>query len=315
MKIACIGNATFDMTVSGNKFIKEGVRNSYTNATFTAGGPASNAASVLGKYGSNVDFYGQIGNDTNGNFVYEEMLKENINLKHLNITNNSLTPFSFIINNTTNSTRTICSVRSEIDYLKSNIESIEYDNDYDYILTDGKYVDNTKELFGKNPKAIKIIDAGRVNKGVIELCHKVDYIICSEDFASEVTSVDIESGLNDEIGYLKLKEIFTKAKGIVITVGKRGYICEKDNQVITKPAYDSGMKAIDTNAAGDIFHGAFTYAISNGYDYYESLEFANITASLSTTKVGGRKSIPELEEVLCCINNKFDKPKERVRKK
>ena len=82
IKIACIGNATFDMTVSGKEFIKEGLRNSYTNATFTAGGPASTAASVISKFGGNVDFYGQIGNDVNGRFVYEEMLKENIDLKN-----------------------------------------------------------------------------------------------------------------------------------------------------------------------------------------------------------------------------------------
>lgn len=165
-------------------------------------------------------------------------------------------------------------------------------------MTDGKYSKNSKELIDNNPNAVTIIDAGRVNKNVIELCHKVNYIICSEDFASEVTGIDIECGLNDEIGYRKMREIFPKAKGITITVGARGYICEKDNKVITNPAYDSGMKVVDTNAAGDIFHGAFTYALSIGYDYYEALEFANVTASLSTTKTGGRKSIPELNEVI-----------------
>ena len=314
MKIACIGNATFDMTVSGDKFIKEGVRNSYTNATFTAGGPASNAASVISKFGGNVDFYGQIGNDVNGRFVYEEMLNENINLKHLKVNDKLLTPFSFIIINTSNNTRTICPVRSKVDFVKPNIEDFSYEKDYDYILTDGKYVDNSIKLIENNPNAITIIDAGRVNEGVIKLCHKVDYIICSADFASKVTGIDIESGLYDEIGYRKMKEIFKDAKGIVITVGKRGYICEKDGQVITNPAYDSGMRVVDTNAAGDIFHGAFTYALASGYDYYESLEFANVTASLSTTKSGGRKSIPEYEEVLNHLGIHV-KGKGRVRKK
>ena len=111
-----------------------------------------------------------------------------------------------------------------------------------------------------------------------------------------------------------MREIFKDAKGITITVGDRGYICEKDGQVITNPAYDSGMKVVDTNAAGDIFHGAFTYALANGYDYYEGLEFANVTASLSTTKSGGRKSIPEYEEVLNHLGIHV-KGKGRVRKK
>ena len=95
----------------------------------------------------------------------------------------------------------------------------------------------------------------------------------------------------------KLKERFPDALGITITVGEKGYICEKDGIVLAIPAFDSGLPAIDTNCAGDIFHGAFTHALANGYDYYESLKFANITASLSTTKSGGKDSCPSLDEI------------------
>lgn len=66
MKIACIGNTTYDCIVSGDTFLKEGLRNSFDNAIFSIGGPTSNAASVLTRFGNNVDFYGQIGNDENG---------------------------------------------------------------------------------------------------------------------------------------------------------------------------------------------------------------------------------------------------------
>ena len=37
--------------------------------------------------------------------------------------------------------------------------------------------------------------------------------------------------------------------------------------------------------------------MSVGYTYHESLEFANVTATLSTAKVGGRDSCPDLETV------------------
>ena len=90
----------------------------------------------------------------------------------------------------------------------------------------------------------------------------------------------------------------------MITIGERGYIYERDNEVLINPAYQSGLPAIDTNCAGDIFHGAFTYAFANGYDYYDALEFANITASLSTTRKGGRSSCPEKEEVEAILAKK-----------
>ena len=299
MKIACIGNAVYDCIVSGDFFLTEGLKHSYYDVVFSPGGPASNAASVLAKYGNNVDFYGQVGNDTNGKIIRDEMSLEKINIEYLNLSNNTMTPFGFIIINTKNNTRTICSLRAKEDYKGAKIEDVKFkENYYDYILTDGKYVEDTLDLINKNPNAIKIIDAGRVNSGVLKLCKQMDYIICSEEFANRVTGGKINYDYDNNVRiYEALESFYPNAKGITITIGARGYICKKDNQVIINPAYESGLETIDTNGAGDIFHGAFTHALANGYNYYDSLEFANITASLSTTKKGSRKAVPELEEV------------------
>lgn len=302
MKIACIGNITTDLTVGSNEFIKEGGRVSFfeDEVTKTVGGPASNAASVIAKYNKGehiIDLYGQIGNDAEGEFVKSELIKEGFKLEHINFSNKVMTPYSFIIINKKDSTRTICSVRTRSDYKDSKIEDFRCNNDYDYILTDGKYAMDSINLIKKNPQAISIIDAGRVNEGVLRLCQIVDYIICSEDFASDITGISMGTEENDHLAYQKMCSIFGNAKGITITVGGRGYIVEENNQIINYPAFKTDMPVIDTNAAGDIYHGAFTYALASGYNYYDSLKFANITAALSTTRVGGRKSIPNLDEV------------------
>ena len=296
MNTAIIGNIVRDTTIYSDEFIVEGEKHSFDNVSFITGGPASTAASVLARFHNTVDFYGQIGNDPEGEFVYNEMSREGINMNHVNKSNNMMTPQGFVI--VTNDKRTIVSLRSPKDLKHPTIDDIKYETGYDYILTDGKYVEESINLIKLNPNAISIIDAGRVNSGVLKLCKYVDYIICSEEFANKVTGGIINDDYeNNTKIYKKLKNYYKDAKGITITVGSRGYICEKDGEVVNFPAYDSGMKAIDTNGAGDIFHGAFTHAISNGYDYYDSLKFANITASLSTTKLGGRKSCPSLQEV------------------
>lgn len=297
MKIASFGNSTFDNTVYCDGFIVEDERNSFDFATMTPGGPASNAASVIAKFGNPVDLYGRMGNDAYGSFVRKMLNEENINTQYLKISDSVSTPFSFIIINTKDGTRTINTIRSKVEYNNPKIEDFEYRKDYDFILVDGKYPDDSIELIDNNPNAISIIDAGRANPGVIEVCKKVNFIICSEDFANSVTESEIDDNEENNIRiFRKMQEIFPKAT-IAITVGKKGYMCEKDSEVVTIPAYVPEAPTIDTNAAGDIFHGAFTYAIANGYDYHQSLEFANVTASLSTTKSGGRYSCPSLEEV------------------
>ena len=256
MKVACIGNAVYDFTVSSDEFVVEGVRNSFKDAVFSAGGPASNAASVIARFGTDVDFYGRIGNDETGKFIYNRMKEENINLEHLYISDELMTPFSFVILNSSNDSRTILTVRANSDYSESKIGTSIFSDGYDYILTDGKYVEDTLKLIAKNPNAKTVIDAGRVNEGILNLCDKIDYIICSEDFANEVTGIELDDSYEkDALAYNKLKEKFKNASGIAITVGKRGYITEKDGVVVVNPAYDSKLPVVDTNCAGDIFHG------------------------------------------------------------
>ncbi|MBR3211011.1 MAG: carbohydrate kinase family protein [Bacilli bacterium] len=296
MKIACIGNIVYDCTVKSDEFVKEGGKYSFNNAVFATGGPASTAASVLAKYGDQVDFYGRIGKDAPGNIVFQEMLEEGINMKHVYISDEVMTPFGFIL--VSNNDRTIFSLRSPLDFKDPKIDQVQFETDYDYILTDGKYKKDSIELIMANPNAVSIIDAGRVNSDVLELCQYIDYIVCSEEFANKVTGKKLNNDYQNNVEVFNtLKSLYPQAIGITITVGKNGYICDRDGKVLCCPAYDPQNPSIDTNGAGDIFHGAFTHALANRYGYYDGLQFANITAAISTTRRGGRKSCPDLQEV------------------
>ncbi len=55
--------------------------------------------------------------------------------------------------------------------------------------------------------------------------------------------------------------------------------------------------AVDTLAAGDIFHGAFTLALVEGNSIVECLRFAAATAGLKCTRFGGSATIPTRDEV------------------
>ena len=52
------------------------------------------------------------------------------------------------------------------------------------------------------------------------------------------------------------------------------------------------IKVIETNCAGDVFHGAFAAFIHQKHSVMDSMKLATATASLKCTKKGGIYSIP-----------------------
>lgn len=297
-KIACIGNITFDILAYTDNFPKEDSRVNYKELIMGYGGPAVNAATVINKFGKNVDLYGVLGNDVFSSLILDELIKTDINKKIL-FKDKFTPPLNYIIISENNKTRTINSYKSNIDgdFKFNNLET-----DYDIILTDGKYYQGTLDLFENNKNAIKVIDAGRCNENVIELSKKCDYVICSEEFANNFmkhlkSQIIIDFSHKESVKeILEYMEKYFSSSKVIITVGKDGYVYLDDKKLVHEPAFKVG-KVIETNAAGDIFHGAFVYAIANNYKYKEALLFANITSSMSVTRKGGKISCPELKEI------------------
>ena len=81
-----------------------------------------------------------------------------------------------------------------------------------------------------------------------------------------------------------------KNKFYAITAGKKGvYWIENGIIFNCKPPK---IKVVETNCAGDVFHGAFAAFIHQKYSVMESMKLATATASLKCTKKGGIYSIP-----------------------
>jgi len=68
-----------------------------------------------------------------------------------------------------------------------------------------------------------------------------------------------------------------------------------DGQLIREPGI--AVKTVDTTGAGDVFRGAFIYALLRGDGPPEVLRFANAAAAFSCTKVGAMNSVPTITDI------------------
>jgi len=81
---------------------------------------------------------------------------------------------------------------------------------------------------------------------------------------------------------------------VAITAGGEGCYYIGDEGVCNQPAFPVAIS--DTTGAGDVFHGAFAYALGRKWPAGRAVEFAAAVAALSCRALGGRRGIPTLEE-------------------
>ena len=302
MKILCIGNAAYDITLPLNHYPEENkkIRLDYPKVE-CGGGSASNCAYLLSKWGLEVYFAGVVGDDYYGQMIKKEFESIGVNTKYLEINKDVVTTSSYIINNTSKGTRTILTNKGE-NTVMSNIE-IE-DEDFDIIFFDGYEYNFAKEAIRKNPNAIKIIDAGSLKENTIELAKMSNYVVCSKDFAEDFSNekVDYRNVRTLMKIYDELKKTF---KGeVIITLEDHGCFTYLDGYKLI-PSIEVDNQ--DSTGAGDIYHGAFTYCIAKEYDIITSMKISNIAGALSVTRIGGRYSIFELDEVMAKYKELNDK--------
>lgn len=82
-------------------------------------------------------------------------------------------------------------------------------------------------------------------------------------------------------------------RAVVLTDGEKGsYVLQKGDPIIWHiPAYKA--TAVDTTGAGDCFHGAYAFALTQGKLPVAAALFANAAAAISVTGQGGRKALPD----------------------
>lgn len=286
MKILCIGNSAYDITYILPFFPKENYKYKTNEIIKCGGGTCSNSAYLLAKWGLEVYFVSVVGNDYYGNLILNELKGVGVNTDYLELRNDFDTNISNIIVNKENGSRTIISTHSTNNIIDNNIN---IDIVPDIILIDGREYELSKKMINKYKDAISIIDASNNTSQVKELCKICDYVVCSKNFMEEVSENE-----NLEEAFKILENMFNTK--IIATLEEKGSMYRNDQgNIEIVPSIN--VNPIDTTGAGDIFHGAFVYGISNKWDISKILRFSNIAGALSTTKYGGRYSIFDLNDV------------------
>lgn len=121
----------------------------------------------------------------------------------------------------------------------------------------------------------------------------VDLLFCNRDEAMGFTQTE---SLADAATALQ-----KFCKNFAITCGSEGALLFDGKELIQVEA--SKVTAVDTNGAGDMFAGAFLYAISQGHDYPTAGKFASLAAAKVVSQFGPRLKAEQHAELKAAFFN------------
>ena len=282
-----VGLSCIDHIWQTSVFPPQGSRTHATAYRSQGGGPAATAAVAAARLGAQVELWSVLGDDVNGQAALAELEAYGVECSGVRVPHDSETIVSGILV-APDGERYIFPYFGR--GLSDSAEGLELSRvgSFDCLLTDTRYPVMNEAVLKEAKRCGVPVVADFGNSSNWHLAKYATYLIVSEECARERLGADPE---NASLADLRQAE----GQLVGVTLGENGFVYEHDDQFRHIPALP--VDVVDTTGAGDVFHGAYAYAVARGWDVGRCGLFASVTAALKCTALGGRTGIPTAAEV------------------
>ncbi len=269
------------------------------------GGSAANSLYALSQFGGSAFFSCKVANDDTGDFYLNELGKQNIET-NTNSQCNEGTTGRCLIMISPDAERTMHThlgisetvSNQEIDF--NAVKESEYIYIEGYLVTSPsaksaviemkKYAEDNqiKTAMTFSDPAMLEYFLSSVN---VVLGTGVDLLFCNEREVMLWAETD-----DFDLACEKMKN---KAQRFAITRGAEGALLYDGNSYIKIDPH--AVKAVDTNGAGDMFAGAFMYALTQGKDFETAGKLASLASATVVSNFGPRLEASHHQELLAKI--------------
>lgn len=267
------------------------------------GGSAANTVIAVAQMGGKCFYSCKVANDSFGDFYATDLRETGVdsNLasqRPTGTTGKCLVMITPDAERTMNTFLGITSTFSEAELVEGSLKDAEWLYVEGYLVTSptGQAAAiKAREVAQKNgvKTAMTFSDAAMVKffgEGLKNMLgdDKVDLLFCNESEAFAWAQ-------SEEI-IIAREELRKIAKTFVVTRGENGAMIYDGDTYIDIEPYQ--VKAIDTNGAGDMFAGAFLYAISHGHSYASAGKLASLASSKVVSQYGPRLQKEQSEAIV-----------------
>jgi sulfofructose kinase len=263
-----------------------------TDLAYDGGGQVGTALAALARLGLKAGYIGLLGDDSEGRWLRDEFVKVGIEVARLRLRADVGTNICLLLVDQATARRAIlCHQRVQ----PSALTLVEADRDYieaaRVLHLDGQFMPAAIQAarWAREARVTVCFDGNHPRAGLGELLPLVDWLVVAETFPRTYTG-----NPNPREAAKELLDL--GAKVLVVTEGSRGCSVHTGREHFHVPAL--AVQAVDTTGAGDAFHGAFIYAMLQGWQLGRAAAFSNAAAALNCVTLGGRRGLPTLSQVL-----------------
>jgi sulfofructose kinase len=254
------------------------------------GGQVASALVTCAKLGLRVKYIGTVGDDERGRIQLESLRETGINLDDVEVRENCPNQTAYILIDQATGERTVLWQRN--DCLRLDPESMTAEK-----IASARLLHIDAHDTATVAKAAQIarehripvtVDVDTIYHGFDQVLPHVDYLVASSEFPVQWTNE------RDPFRALEMIQEEFHIPVAAMTLGALGALARVDGRFIYSPAFV--VNCADTTGAGDVFHGAFCYAVLQKMPMRETLEFSNAMAALNCTALGARGGISTIEQ-------------------
>lgn len=258
------------------------------------GGMAATAAAAAAALGGEVEFWGRVGDDGTGQEA-ERILRRRGVHPRLHMTAGSESPVSAVIVDNTGE-RMLAVYTGQLD-ASPHWLPLHCLRGASAVHADFRWVEGARALYGAAGELgiPRVLDADAGDpKAVDALMALADHVIFSERGLSQHSG-----GLPPEQA---LRQLACQSTAVVgVTLGERGSLFCHAGRVQAFPT--PRVTAVDTNGAGDVFHGAYALALTRGLHWTQAVRYAGAAASLKCTREQDWDLLPVHDEVIAFMES------------
>jgi sulfofructose kinase len=259
------------------------------------GGQVASAMVTCASLGLKTKYIGTVGDDERGRIQLESLRNSNIDLEHVQVRPGCANQSAYIIIDRTTGERTVLWRRDDCLRISPSEIAPEQITCARLLHIDG-HDTPAVEHAARIARAAGIpvtVDVDTIYHGFDRVLPHVDYLIASSEFPIQWTNE------SDPFRALEMIQREYKMRVAAMTLGAHGSLALEEGKFVYSPAFV--VNCVDTTGAGDVFHGAFCYAVLQRMPMREALDFSNAMAALNCTALGARGGIRNRAEAMALM--------------